>query len=540
MHEDVWVEQLNPFKFLERSAFIYPDKPAVIYGDTSFTYAQFNDRVNRLAGALKNAGTKKGDRVAFMVPNIPPMLEGHFGPMSIGAVLVAVNTRLAAREIEYIINHCGAKVVVFDSEYAPAFREFHANLPNVELLVQVVDAAPKADDIPGPDYEEFLASSPEGLHRENLDSELDTVTINYTSGTTGMPKGVQYHARGAYLAALGELIESGLNWRSNYLWTLPMFHCNGWCNTWAVTAASGTHVCLRRVEPVEIYRLIEEQGVTHMCGAPTVLTGMYSSPLAKDKNLTGLTVVTAGAPPAPVVVKAMESMGASVLHAYGLTETYGPHTMCEAQPAWDAMPLDELAVVKSRQGVSYIHAHMGTRVVDEEMKNVPRDGETMGEVVMRGNNVMSGYYADPDQTAKSFNGGWFHSGDLAVWHADGYIELKDRAKDVIISGGENISSQEVEKILMEHPGVLEVSVIGVPDDQWGEVPKAFVVPKDGVTVTPEELIAFCQERIARFKAPKHVEFGNLPKTATGKIQKFVLREQEWAGREGRIQGSQIK
>jgi fatty-acyl-CoA synthase len=539
MHEEVWIEHLSPFKFLERSALVYPDKPAVVYGDTTYTYAQFRERVNRLAGALRNAGVEKGDRVAFMVPNIPAMLEGHFGPMSIGAVLVAVNTRLAAREIEYIINHCGAKVVVFDSEYAPAFREIQAKLPNVQRFVQVVDAAPQADDIPGLEYEEFLATAPEGSHREELDSELDTVTINYTSGTTGMPKGVQYHARGAYLNALGELIESGLNWRSTYLWTLPMFHCNGWCNTWAVTAASGTHVCLRRVDPAEVYRLIDAHGVTHLCGAPTVLTGMYSSPAAKGQDLTGLTIVTAGAPPAPVVVKAIESMGATLLHAYGLTETYGPHTMCEPQLAWDALTPEELAQAKSRQGVPYIHAHTGVRVVDAEMRDVPRDGVSMGEVAMRGNNVMSGYYDDPEQTAKSFSGGWFHSGDLAVWHADGYIELKDRAKDIIISGGENISSQEVEKVLMEHPGVLEVSVVGVPDDRWGEVPKAFVVPKDGATVTAEELISFCQERIARFKAPKHVEFGELPKTATGKIQKYVLREREWAGQEGRIKGSQV-
>jgi len=540
MHEDVWVEQLSPFKFLERSAAVYPEKPAIVYGETTYTYGQFKNRVNQLAGALRNAGVKKGDRVAFMVPNIPQMLEGHFGPMSIGAVLVAVNTRLAAREIEYIINHCGAKVVVFDSEYAPIFREIKGKLPEVELLVQVLDVAPKADDIPGPDYEEFLASSPEGVHREDLDSELDTVTINYTSGTTGLPKGVQYHARGAYLNALGELIESGLNWRSNYLWTLPMFHCNGWCNTWAVTAASGTHICLRRVDPIDVYRLIEERGVTHMCGAPTVLTGMYSSPSAVGQDLSGLTIVTAGAPPAPAVVRAMEAMGATILHAYGLTETYGPHTMCEAQPEWDALSPDEMALAKSRQGVPYIHVHTGLRVVDVDMRDVARDGQAMGEVAMRGNNVMSGYYGDPEATTKAFNGGWFHSGDLAVWHADGYIELKDRAKDVIISGGENISSQEIEKVIMEHPGVLEVSVVAVPDERWGEVPKAFVVHKDGSAVTAEEIIEFCHERIARFKAPKYVEFGELPKTATGKIQKYVLRDREWAGHEQRIQGSQVR
>ena len=539
MQEHVWFDHLTPLKFLERSAFVYPNKPAVIYGELTYTYAQLRERVNRLAGALRQAGVAKGERVAFLVPNIPAMLEGHFGPMSIAAVLVAINTRLSSLEIGQILNHCGAKVLVFDSEYADVVRAFRDQVPGVGTFVQVVDTERKADDIAGPDYEEFLAGAPAGEHREALDSELDTVTINYTSGTTGMPKGVQYHARGAYLNALGELIESGMTWRSVYLWTLPMFHCNGWCNTWGVTAASGTHVCLRRVDPTDVYRLIRDHGVTHMCGAPTVLTGMYSSPAAEGQDLRGLTIVTAGAPPAPMVVRSMESMGARVLHAYGLTETYGPHTMCEAQPEWDAMTPDALAQAKARQGVPYLIAHTGLRVVDEAMADVPRDGTAIGEVAMRGNNVMSGYYADPESTDKAFEGGWFHSGDLAVWHPDGYIEIQDRAKDIIISGGENISSQQIEKVIMEHPSVMEVSVVGVPDDRWGEVAKAFVLPKAGATVTAEEIIAFCQERIARFKAPKHVEFGELPKTATGKIQKYVLREREWAGREKRVQGSQV-
>jgi len=540
MHEAVWTEHLNPVAFLERSAFVYPNKPAVVYGDSSTTYAQLRERVNRLAGALREAGVGKGDRVAFVVPNIPAMLEGHFGPMAIGAVLVAVNTRLATREIEHIINHSGAKIVVFDSEYAPTFRDLKDKLPNVTQFVQVVDTFPRADDIAGPDYEAFLAAAPAGLHRDELDSELDTIAINYTSGTTGLPKGVQYHARGAYLAAMGEIIESGLNPRSKYLWTLPMFHCNGWCFTWAVTGVGGTHICLRRVDPVEIHRLIPEHGVTHMCGAPTVLIGMYSSPAAEGADLSGLTIVTAGAPPAPAVLRAMKAMGAEVLHGYGLTETYGPHTICEAQPEWDSYDPDQLALAKSRQGVPYIQAHTGIRVVNDDMSDVPQDGKTLGEVAMRGNNVMSGYYNDTANTDKSFAGGWFHSGDLAVWHPDGYIELKDRAKDIIISGGENISSQEVEKVIMEHPAVLEVSVIAVPDDQWGEVPKAFVVTKDGATITADEIIAFCQERIARFKAPKHIAFEDLPKTATGKIQKYVLRDREWGDSASRIQGSQVK
>ena len=535
MDGSVSYQGLNPLALLERSAFVYPDKPAVIYNDVTYTYSQFHDRVSRLAEALKKAGVEKGDRVAFMVPNIPEMLEGHYGPLRLGAILVALNIRLSAREIGYILNHSGAKVLVFDSELADIVRALKDDVPGVETFVQVVDTAPKAEDIPGPDYESFIGSvSPNG-HRTELDSELDTITINYTSGTTGMPKGVEYHARGAYLAALGEVLESGMSWRSAYLWTLPMFHCNGWCYTWAVTAVGGTHVCLRRVAPDEVYRLIAEKGVTHMCAAPTVLTAMYSSPLAGEQDLTGLTIETAGASPAPQVIRTMERMGARILHGYGLTETYGPHTICAEQPAWDDMSLEDRAQVKARQGVSYIVAEPGLRVVDEQMNDVARDSETLGEVVMRGNNVMTGYYNDAEATAKAFAGGWFHSGDLAVWHPDGYIELRDRAKDIIISGGENISSQEVEKVIMEHPSVLEVCVVGVPDEKWGEVPKAFVVRRDDAELTEGETIQFCRDRIAHFKAPKYVEFSELPKTATGKIQKYILREKEWEGHEKRIQ-----
>ena len=535
MDASVYYQNLDPFSFLERSAFVYPDKPAVVYGERVYTYRELRERVDRLAGALRQAGVRKGDRVAFIVPNIPPMLEAHYGPMSIGAALVAVNTRLSPREVAYILNHSRARALVFDSEFAPLVREIRDEIPGVELCVQVVDEHPRAGDIPGPEYEEFLASAPPGPHRDPADSELDTVCVNYTSGTTGMPKGVQYHSRGAYLNALGEIIEMGLTWRSAYLWTLPMFHCNGWCFTWAVTAAGGTHVCLRRVDPAVVYDLIERRGVTHLCGAPTVLTGMEASPAAEGRDLAGVTIATGGAPPAPQVVRRMEAMGATIIHLYGLTETYGPITICEPQPEWDAMSPDELAFAKAYQGMPYVHAGVGVRVVDEQMRDVPRDGATMGEVVMRSNGVMSGYLDDPDATAEAFRGGWFHSGDIAVWRPDGQIELQDRAKDVIISGGENISSQQVEKVIMEHPGVLEVSVVAVPDDRWGEVPKAFVVPRDGETLTAAEIIAFCQERIARFKAPKHVEFGPLPKTATGKIQKYVLRDREWAGRAKRIQ-----
>ena len=537
MPNSVSFENLSPLSFLDRSASVYPDKPAVIYNGETLTYAQFDERVTRLASALRRAGVRKGDRVAFMLPNIPQMLEGHYGPLRLGAILVAINIRLSAREIAYILNHSGAKVLVFDSEFADVVRAMRGDIPGVETLVQVADAAPFADDVESADYEEFLSSAPEGDFRDALDSELDAVAINYTSGTTGLPKGVQYHARGAYLNALGEILESGVVSRSVYLWTLPMFHCNGWCHTWGVTAVGATHVCLRRVEAGEVYRLIRERGVTNMCAAPTVLTMLYSAPEAGEQDLSGLTIMTAGAPPAPQVIRSIENMGAFLHHAYGLTETYGPHTICAVQPQWDGLPEDELARLKSRQGVPFVIAEPGLRVVNSKMEDVPKDGETMGEVVMRGNNVMSGYFDDPDATATAFAGGWFHSGDLAVWHPDGYIELQDRAKDIIISGGENISSQQVEKAIMEHPGVLEVCVVGVPDDRWGEVPKAFVVPRAGAEIDAAAVIAFTQERLARFKAPKHVEFGDLPKTATGKIQKYILREKEWEGREKRIQGT---
>jgi fatty-acyl-CoA synthase len=534
MWDDVWRETLNPLDFLERSALVYPEKVAVVYEDIRYTYGDFYVRVNQLAGALKQAGVRKGDRVAFLVPNLPAMLEGHYGPLRLGAILVAINIRLSPREVAYILNHSGAKVLVFDSEFAPTVRAIRDELPGVNTFVQVADAVPPADDIPGPDYEAFLASAPAGDQRLELDSERDTICLNYTSGTTGMPKGVQYHARGAYLNALGEALEVGLNYRSRYLWTLPMFHCNGWCFTWGVTAVGAIHICLRRVDPTTIFRLIREAGVTHLCGAPTVLISLSASPAAEGQNLAGVTIVTAGAPPAPPVIRTIEGLGATLHHVYGLTETYGPHTICAFQPGWDDLSLEERATVKARQGVPYIIAGTGLRVIDQAMHDVPSDGQTLGEVVMRGNNVMSGYFRQPDATEQAFEGGWFHSGDLAVRHPDGYIELKDRAKDIIISGGENISTQEVEKAIMEHPAVLEVCVIGVPDQRWGEVPKAFVVQRPGAEVVGEEIIHFCRERLAHFKCPRDVVFTDLPKTATGKIQKYILREQEWKGYEKRI------
>ena len=525
---------LSPHDFLERSALVYPGKVAVEYNDRRYTYREFRDRVNRLAGALKAAGIRKGDRVAMLSPNVPPMLEAHFGPMRMGAVLVTINTRLSPREVAYILNHSGARALVFDSELAPTVRPISGDIPDVSTFVQIVDTAPKADDIASIEYEEFLRTSPEGDHYVAPDSETDTITINYTSGTTGLPKGVQYTGRGAYLNALGEALEMGIRPESVYLWTVPMFHCNGWGFTWGVTAMGGAHICLRRVDPEEIFRLIRERGVTHMGGAPTVLIAMYSSSAAEGQRLDDLSITTAGAPPAPPVIRTIEGMGATIHHVYGLTETYGPHTICARQPYWEDLSTEDLARVKARQGVPYIIANTNLIVADDECNEVPRDGETVGEVMMRGNNVMAGYYEDPEATEEAFRHGWFHSGDMAVWHPDGYIEVMDRAKDVIISGGENISSQQVEKVLMEHPAVLEVAVVATPDAFWGESVKAFVTLAPGEAAEESEVISFCRERLAHFKCPKSVVFGDLPKTATGKIQKYVLREREWEGYEKRV------
>lgn len=533
MPEQVNYEPLTPLTYLRRSAYVYPDKTAVVYNHRSFTYAQFNARVNRLADALQKEGIQKGEKVAFMCPNTPPMLEAHYGVPLAGAVLVSVNIRLSAREIAYILNHSDTKIVFVDTEFAGVIEPILNELPNVKLIVNIDDgAAPKR--LPGPDYEGFLASgSPEDIKIPVID-EMDNITINYTSGTTGLPKGVMYCHRNAYLNALGACVEHGINTKTVYLWTLPMFHCNGWCFTWAVTAAGGTHVCLRKVVPDEIFSVIEKQGVTMLCAAPVVLISMSNFPGAQDVKLQKpLRVVTGGAPPAPTVIKNMEVMGVEVVQVYGLTEVYGPHTICEWQDKWDSLPFEERAKIKARQGVAYITA-AHVKVVDGQMKRVPHDGQTMGEIVMRGNNVMLGYYKQPEASEEAFRGGWFHSGDVAVTHPDGYIEIKDRSKDVIISGGENISSVEVENVIYQHPDVMEVAVIGVPDEKWGEVPKAFVVPKPGTNPTAESIINFCRDHIARFKCPKHVEFGALPKTATGKIQKYVLRNDAWKGRDKQV------
>jgi fatty-acyl-CoA synthase len=534
----VYRTELTPLLFLERSADVFREKPAVVYRRVSYTYPELRARVRRLASALAGVGVQKGDRVAVICPNIPPMLEAHYGIPLAGATMVPINTRLSPDEIAYILNHSGSKVLLVDTELSPAIERCLGQLETVKTIVSIVDrelgahAAPHTLD--GPGYEAFLATGSEAPIPIPVDDEYETISINYTSGTTGRPKGVMVHHRGAYLNAIGECMTSGIVSDSRYLWTLPMFHCNGWCCTWGVTAVGGTHVCLRRVDPSEIWRLILESGVTHLNGAPTVLIGLVNHPTARTAKLSRpLRVTTAAAPPSPSIIAQMQALGAEITHVYGLTETYGPHTVCEWQEQWNELPPEEQARKKARQGVGYLIAEE-TRVVDENMNDVPADGETMGEVVMRGNNVMTGYYQRPEDTAEAFRGGWFHSGDLAVRHPDGYIELRDRAKDIIISGGENISTIEVERCIDQHPAVLEVAVIAIPDDRWGEVPKAFVTLKDSERVGERELIDFCRDRIAHFKAPKAIEFGELPKTSTGKVQKFVLRDREWGERTTRI------
>ncbi|GAB4261300.1 MAG: acyl-CoA synthetase [Deferrisomatales bacterium] len=529
---------LTPLDFLRRSRVVFRDRPAVVYGERVMSYGELSDRADALARALRDAGVGPGDRVAALLPNIPPMLEAHFAVPRLGALLVAINTRLAPAEVHYILAHSGAKVLIVDTELAAPVGAAFDGLPRLETVVHVAD--PRAREggwaPPGPEYEAFLRGADPAAVAFSLDDELTPISINYTSGTTGNPKGVVYTHRGATLNSYGEIMEVGLSARSVYLWTLPMFHCNGWCFPWAVTAVGATHVCLRAFDAQAVYEAIERQGVTHLCGAPTVLRMIAAHRPSPDYRFPRpVHIVTAAAPPSPTLIAQIENLGAQLTHVYGLTEVYGPHTVCAWHPEWDALPAEERARLKARQGVAYTHA-VDVRVVDAQMHDVPADGQTLGEVVMRGNNVMLEYFRQPESTAEAFRGGWFHSGDLAVMHPDGYLELKDRKKDIIISGGENISTIEVENAIYKHPAVAEAAVIGVPDEKWGEVPKAFVTLKPGAELTAEELVAFCRERLAGFKCPKQVAFGPLPKTSTGKIRKNVLREQEWSGAGDKIRG----
>jgi len=523
-HRDVSRTELTPLSFLERSAYVFPDKTAVIHGARHYTYRQFEERANRLASALRKAGLRKHDRVAFICPNTPAMLESHYGVPLAGGILVAINIRLSSDEFGYILKHSGSTFLFVDAEFEPVIKPL--DLSGLKV-VRVDDTGAAGDP-----YEDFLATGAPSAVEPVLEDEEEMISINYTSGTTGRPKGVMYSHRGAWVNAMGEILETGMNFETKYLWTLPMFHCNGWCFTWAVTAVAGTHVCLRRVESGRVWELLESEGITHYNGAPTVQIGVVNDPKA-HRLARPVTVTVAGAPPSPTLLSKLKELNFRPVHVYGLTETYGPHTVCAWHKEWDDLPGEEQARLAARQGQGYAIFDL-VRVVDGDMNDVPRDGETLGEVVMIGNNCMKGYFDQPEATAEAFRGGWFHSGDIGVWHPDGYIELRDRKKDIIISGGENISTIEVEQCVAKHPAVMECAVVAIPDEKWGERPKAFVTLKPGQQASETDIIEFCKQHIAHFKAPAAIEFGDLPKTSTGKVQKFVLRDKEWKGREKRI------
>jgi fatty-acyl-CoA synthase len=517
---------LTPVSFLERAADVYRGKPAVIHGDRVFTYAEFHERVRRLASALAARGVGRGDTVAVMAPNVPALLEAHYAVPGLGAVLNALNYRLDAATIAFCLEHGQAKVLVTDREFAPVVSKALAQLGREIFVVDIDDAlGPGGDRLGSIDYESWIAAGDPAFELPGPVDEWDALALLYTSGTTGNPKGVVYHHRGACLNALGNALAFGLSPSSVYLWTLPMFHCSGWTYTWAVTAVGGTHVCLRKVDPALIFPAIERHRVTHLCGAPIVLNMLVHAPDAVKRRFDHrVEVATGGAAPPSAVIEAMEKMGFNVTHLYGLTESYGPATLCAWQEEWRGLPLAERARLMARQGVRY-PTLADMQVADPAtMQPVPRDGATIGEVMLRGNTIMKGYLRNPKATAEAFAGGWFRSGDLAVWHADGYIEVKDRSKDIIISGGENISSLEVEECLYRHPRVMEAAVVARPDEKWGETPCAFVVAKPGAEITAEEVLRWCREHLAGFKVPRTVVFGELPKTSTGKIQKYVLRQ----------------
>ncbi|HTO11208.1 MAG TPA: acyl-CoA synthetase [Candidatus Binatia bacterium] len=517
---------LTPLSFLAWAARVYPGKTAVVHGERAFTYAEFAARARRLGSALARRGIGPGDTVAVMAPNVPAMLEAHYGVPLTGAVLNPLNYRLDARTIAFILQHGQARALITDREFSATIAEALALLDRTLLVIDVDDPLYEGGRLVGEiEYERFLGEGDPAWPGVGVTDEWQAVCLLYTSGTTGDPKGVVYHHRGAYLNALGNALTFGLSPRAVYLWTLPMFHCSGWTYTWAVTAVGGTHVCLRRVDPALIFPAIARHGVTHMCGAPIVMTMLiHAAADVKTPFSQTVEMATGGAAPPSTVISAMEAMGFRVTHLYGLTETYGPATFCAWQDDWRALDLAARAAQMARQGVTYATLEDMMVADPESMQPVPRDGRTMGEIMLRGNTVMKGYLKNPGATGAAFRGGWFHSGDLAVWHPDGYVEIKDRSKDIIISGGENISSLEVEEHLYRHPAVMEAAVVARPDTTWGETPCAFVTLKPGASATAAELIAFLREHIAHYKVPRHVVFGPLPKTSTGKIQKFVLRE----------------
>ena len=521
---------LSPTSFLLRTASVYPDRLAVAYGERRYSWRETLERCRRLAAALTARGVGRGDTVAVMAPNIPETFEAHFGVPMAGAVLNALNIRLDPATIAFILQHGEAKVLITDTEFAPVIQQALDQHERKPLVIDIDDAMGPSGNLLGEmDYEAFLATGDPAFPEETPKDEWEAITLNYTSGTTGNPKGVVYHHRGAYLNALGNVLVWGMRHHPVYLWTLPMFHCNGWCFPWTITAMAGTHVCLRRVDATAIYETISREGVTHLCGAPVVMNMLLNAGVQLKRPLDRrIEMMTSGAAPPAAVIEGMAELGFHITHVYGLTEVYGPAVICAWRDEWDKLPAAERARLKARQGVTYPVLDGLTVADPASLVPVAADGATMGEVVMRGNAVMKGYLKNPRATEEAFAGGWFRTGDLGVMHPDGYIELKDRSKDIIISGGENISTIEVEGVLYRHPCVLEAAVVARPDLMWGETPCAFVTLKPEATATAGEIIAFCREHLAHFKAPRTVVFGPLPKTSTGKIQKFVLRERATA------------
>ncbi len=520
---------LSPLSFIERSAEVYPDRLAVVHGSLRRNWAEVFTRCRQLASALERHGIVKGDTVAVMLPNTPPMIEAHFGIPALGAVLNALNTRLDAEAVAFMLDHGEAKAVIVDAEFAGVMQKAFAlrKATTPLLVIDVEDAlyTGPVQRIGSIGYDEFLATGDAGFAWQLPTDEWDAIALNYTSGTTGNPKGVVYHHRGAALNAVSNILEWDMPKHAVYLWTLPMFHCNGWCFPWTVAARAGVNVCLRRVDPQNIFDAIRQHGVTHYCGAPIVHGLLVNAPGSMKQGLPrGVKAMVAGAAPPAAMIEGMEALGFDLTHVYGLTEVYGPATVCAVQDGWQALDIGERAKLNARQGVRY-HLERDVRVLDAQtMQPVPQDGETMGEIMFRGNIAMKGYLKNPKATEEAFAGGWFHSGDLAVMYPDGYMKIKDRSKDVIISGGENISSIEVEDVLYRHPDVLAAAVVARPDARWGETPCAFVELKAGATCTEQDIVAHCKKHLAGFKVPRAVVFGELPKTSTGKIQKFELRK----------------